>query len=90
MTNQMQLQELMQAAQHAAQQSDRYLFLLVLAVFGAAVFWAFRWLVGQYTSQTKSLAEVIERNSAALHASTEASVAMTAEINYCRARNSHT
>ena len=51
---------------HAAQQSDRWLFLAVLALGGLSGMWLFRWLVGRYTELSSRLAAVIEANTEAL------------------------
>lgn len=47
-TNPVPLLEIQKAADHAAAQSDRWLFVVLLIVGGIVAFLAARWLAGQY------------------------------------------
>lgn len=72
---------------HISQQSDRWLFIGCLVLGAIAAYFAFRWLVGQFISQTTRLAEVVERNTEALR-EVKTVVADTKEtMSYCRLRN---
>ncbi len=42
------MNDIINAANHASAQSDRWLFIVVLLVLGAVVMWAVRWLVGKH------------------------------------------
>lgn len=53
----------LQTISMAAQQSDRWLFLAMLVMNLAAGVFAVKWLVGQWTSLSRDLAAVIQRNS---------------------------
>ena len=42
------MNDIVSAADHAANQSDRWLFLFVLSVLGVVVLWAARWLLNKH------------------------------------------
>ena len=42
------MNDILTVTNHAAAQTDRWLFLLVLAVLGVVVMWAVRWLIGKH------------------------------------------
>jgi hypothetical protein len=78
---------LTQILDHAALQNDRWLFLALMAIGLIASFYLFRWLVGQYTSQSTKLTEVVERNTIALGQIKGCVQQVSQEIMYCRMKN---
>jgi hypothetical protein len=72
---------------HAAQMSDRWLFLAALLVMGAGAVCLFRWLTGRFEAMNTRLTEVIVNNTAAINASKATMDDVKAEINFCRMRN---
>ena len=42
------MKDIIDAANHASTQSDRWLFIVVLIVLGIFVMWSVRWLIGKH------------------------------------------
>ena len=58
---------LIPAVNHAAAQSDRWLFLACLVIMGIGGVAAVRWLVGEFRALTTKMASVVESNTDALN-----------------------
>lgn len=72
---------------HAAAQSDRWLFLATLLVLGFGVTWLVRWLVATYANTVKEVSTVVQSNTDAVNNCSKVLTDASEAIRHCRERN---